>query len=112
MSLTIIDQAASSASNFALSFLIAHYSTAHVLGIFAVVQTTYVLTQGLVRSLTSDCLLTRGNAETVMPCYEHAGFLSAIGCAFAASILMLIVSAAFTADLRITFVTLAVTFPY
>jgi O-antigen/teichoic acid export membrane protein len=111
MTLTIVDQAASSASNFALSFLIAHYSTAHVLGIFAVIQTTYILTQGLVRSLTSDCLLTRSDSEAVMSRYEHAGFLSAICCALVASALMLAVSAAFTSDLRLTFVTLALAFP-
>lgn len=94
-----------------LAFLIAHYSTAHVLGIFAVVQTTYVLTQGLVRSLTSDCLLTRSDSELVMPRYEYAGFLSALCCALVASIVMFGVSLAFTADLRITFVILALCFP-
>src|SRR5580658_2956064 len=55
MAVTVADQAASSASNFAVAFLVAHYSDAHALGIFAIVSTTYILTQGLVRSLTSDC---------------------------------------------------------
>ncbi len=82
MALTVVDQAASSASNFALAFVVAHYSDAHVLGVFAIVTTTYILTQGLVRSLTSDCLLTRHDADDgVMDAYERAGFLSALICA-------------------------------
>ncbi len=40
MALTVIDQGASSVSNFALAFLVAHYSDAHVLGVFAILTTT------------------------------------------------------------------------
>lgn len=109
--LTVMDQGASSASNFAVAFLIAHSSTAHLLGTFAVVQTTYVLTQSIVRSLTSDCLLTRRDSDEVMPRYESAGFLSAFCCALVAAVVLLGVGAAFSSDLRVTFITLAVAFP-
>jgi O-antigen/teichoic acid export membrane protein len=112
MAVTVADQAASSASNFAVAFLVAHYSDAHALGIFAIVSTTYILTQGLVRSLTSDCLLTRHDADdAVMAVYERSGFLSALVCAGAASVLMLCLAAVFSSELRITFVVLALAFP-
>ncbi len=112
MAVTVADQGASSASNFALAFLVAHYSNAHGLGIFAIVSTTYILTQGLIRSLTSDCLLTRHDREdSVMATYERAGFLSAMVCSVAASLLILAVSAAFSSELRLTFVILALSFP-
>ncbi len=111
MAVTVVDQGASSASNFALAFLIAHYSNAHALGIFAIVSTTYILTQGLVRSLTSDCLLTRHDADDgVMATYERAGFLSALTCALGASVVILAISTAFSGDLRLTFVILGLSF--
>ncbi|HWF14972.1 MAG TPA: hypothetical protein VG244_02205 [Acidimicrobiales bacterium] len=111
MGLTVVDQGASSASNFALAFVVAHYSNAHGLGIFAIVSTTYIVTQGLVRSLTSDCLLTRHDPdEGVMATYERAGFLSALACSFVASLLILAVSMAFSGELRLTFVILGLSF--
>src|ERR1700693_5564410 len=63
MVLTIVDQGASSVSNFALALVVAHYSSASALGVFAILTTTYVLSQGLVRSLSSDCLLTRSEGD-------------------------------------------------
>lgn len=112
MAVTVVDQGASSASNFGVAFLIAHYSAAGVLGIYAIVQTTYILTQGLVRGLTSDCLLTRHDEDDrVMERYERAGYLSAILCASAISLLMLAISTAFTSELRTTFVIFALSFP-
>jgi O-antigen/teichoic acid export membrane protein len=111
MGLTVVDQGASSASNFALAFLVAHYSNAHALGIFAIVSTTYILTQGLVRSLTSDCLLTRHDPdEGVMGTYERAGFLSALTVSLGASLLILALSMAFSGELRMTFVILGLSF--
>jgi O-antigen/teichoic acid export membrane protein len=112
MAITVVDQAASSASNFAVAFLVAHYGTAHALGIFAIVATTYTLTQGLVRSLTSDCLLTRHDpSDETLAVYERAGFLSAMVVSLAASLIMLLLSAAFSGELRLLFVILALTFP-
>lgn len=82
LTLTVVDQGASSISNFALALVVAHYSGARALGIFAIVTTTYILGQGLVRSLTSDCLLTRSETDTgLLEDYEHAGY----GAAFVAS---------------------------
>ena len=46
-----------------LALIVAHYSSASALGVFAVLTTTYVLSQGLVRSLSSDCLLTRSETD-------------------------------------------------
>jgi hypothetical protein len=78
LTLTIADQGASSISNFALALLVAHYSDARQLGIFALIATTYILGQGLVRSVTSDCLLTRPETDDgVMTQYERAGYLTA-----------------------------------
>ena len=112
MAVTVADQAASSASNFAVAFLVAHYSDAHALGIFAIVSTTYILTQGLVRSLTSDCLLTRHDPEDdVMTVYERSGFASALSVACAASVLMLALAFVFSPELRLTFVILGLAFP-
>lgn len=109
---TVVDQAASSASNFGLAFLVAHDNGAHALGIFAIVSATYIISQMLVRSLTSDCLLTRHDSdEVVMSTYERSGFLSAIACASGVSVVVLVVSLAFSGDLRLTFTILALSFP-
>jgi O-antigen/teichoic acid export membrane protein len=112
MTITVGDQAASSASNFAVAFLVAHYGNSHSLGIFAIVATTYTLSQGLVRSLTSDCLLTRHDAsDEVMAVYERASFLSALVVSLAASLVMVVLAAAFSGELRLTFFILALAFP-
>ena len=79
MALTIVDQGASSVSNFALAVIVAHYSSASALGVFAILTSTYVLSQGLVRSLSSDCLLTRSETDDgLRSTYERAGYLAAI----------------------------------
>src|SRR5579862_5521160 len=79
MILTVIDQGTSSISNFALSLAVAHYSTASGLGVFAVLTTTYILSQGIVRSVTSDCLLTRAETnDKVMLQFERGGYLTAV----------------------------------
>ena len=112
MGLTVIDQGASSVSNFALAFLVAHYSDAHVLGVFAILTTTYILSQGLVRSLTSDCLLTRHETDdSEMAEFESAGFLSAILCALAVAVVLLVASTLVGPELRIAFVIFALSFP-
>ena len=108
----VLDQAASSATNFSVAFLISHYSGAHLIGTFAVVQTTYVLTTAIVRSITSDCLLTRSDSQDLMARYEHAGFLAKIWVALIASVLIAGVGLAFTSDLRVAFLILAVSFPF
>ncbi|HEY1443674.1 MAG TPA: hypothetical protein VGF51_02155, partial [Acidimicrobiales bacterium] len=112
MGLTVVDQGFSSANNFALSFGIAHYSHANVLGIFAIVNTTWILTQGLIRSLTSDCLMTRHDTdEGVMAKYERAGYISAIACSSIMALLVLAISPAFSPELRLTFIIFAVSLP-
>ncbi len=112
MALTVVDQGASSISNFALALVVAHYSDAHVLGVFAVLTTTYIVSQVLVRSMTSDCLLTRHETDDgVMGRYERAGFLSAIICAVAISGALLLVSLAMSPEFRLMFVIFAVSFP-
>ena len=79
MVLTIADQGASSVSNFALAIIVAHYSSASALGVFAILTATYVLSQGLVRSLSSDCLLTRSETDDGLRSkYERGGYLAAI----------------------------------
>ena len=73
MVLTIADQGASSVSNFALRLIVAHYSSASALGVFAILTSTYVLSQGLVRSLSSDCLLTRSETDDALRVEVRAG---------------------------------------
>jgi O-antigen/teichoic acid export membrane protein len=112
MFLTVVDQGMSSVSNFALAIIIAHYSDAHVLGVFAVLTTTYILSQGLVRSLTSDCLLTRHETDdTVMARFEQAGFLSAIAYSVALSVLLAAVGFLLSPEFRLTFLIFAAAFP-
>src|SRR5580704_6513229 len=78
LSLTVIDQGVSSLSNFALAGVVAHFSHAHELGVFAIMTATYIIGQGLVRSYTSDCMLTRHELDdAVMRPYEQAGYLTA-----------------------------------
>jgi hypothetical protein len=112
MALTVVDQGASSISNFALALVVAHYSDAHVLGVFAVLTTTYIVSQVLVRSMTSDCLLTRPETDDgVMDRYERAGFLAAFICAVAISAALLVVSLAMSPEFRLMFVIFAASFP-
>jgi hypothetical protein len=112
MFLTVVDQGASSVSNFALALVVAHYSDAHVLGVFAVLTTTYIVSQVLVRSMTSDCLLTRHESDDgVMDRYERSGFLSAIVCSVAISMALLLISLVMSSEFRLMFVIFAVSFP-
>jgi O-antigen/teichoic acid export membrane protein len=112
MALTIVDQGASSVSNFALAIIVAHYSSASALGVFAILTTTYILSQGLVRSLSSDCLLTRSEAdETVRSVYERAGYQAAVVLALYLSVLVVAVSGALPRAFTISFVIFAVAFP-
>jgi O-antigen/teichoic acid export membrane protein len=112
MTLTIVDQVASSISNFALAFLIAHYGNAHVIGVFAVLTATYTLTQGLVRGMTSDCLLTRHESDDGrMVSYERGGFSSALTYASGLAVVMLVVSVALPAELRVPLMVFALSFP-
>lgn len=110
--LTVVDQGASSVSNFALAFIVAHYSGAHVLGVFAVLQAAYIIAQTLVRGMTSDCLLTRHEADDAgMERYERGGFASAVMYACAASVVLLAASMLLSHELRVMFVIFAVAFP-
>jgi O-antigen/teichoic acid export membrane protein len=91
LGLTVIDQGFSSLSNFALAGIVAHYSHAHQLGIYAIVASVYILVQGVVRSATSDCMLTRSETDDdVMARYERAGYLSAFIASSASSVLIVV----------------------
>ena len=112
MVLTIVDQGASSVSNFALALIVAHYSSASALGVFAILTTTYVLSQGLVRSMSSDCLLTRSeNDEVQRSMYEQAGYLAAIVLSLAVTAVILAVSGILPSAFTLPFVIFAVSFP-
>jgi polysaccharide biosynthesis transport protein len=112
MILTIIDQGASSVSNFALAILVAHYSDASAIGVFAILTTTYVIAQGIVRSLTSDCLLTRSETDdTVMASFERGGYLAALAVSVVLGICLLLVSGLLSSEFTIPLVIFAVSFP-
>lgn len=112
MLLTVVDQGASSVSNFALALTVAHYSSADALGIFAILSTTYVLSQGLVRSLSSDCLLTRAEEDGALRTrYERAGYLAAIVLSVAVTAVVVGVSGLLPAAFTVPFVVFAVSFP-
>lgn len=113
LTLTVVDQGASSVSNFALAVIVAHYSDAKSLGVFALLTVTYILSQGLVRSMTSDCMLTRSETDdTVMARFEQAGYLSAFLVAAALSLLVLVVSPFLPPDFAGPFAIFAVCFPF
>jgi hypothetical protein len=64
--------------------------------------TAYIVSRVLVRSMTSDCLLTRhASDDGVMDHYERSGFLSAILCAVAISMALLLVSLAMSPEFLI-----------
>lgn len=113
VTLTVVDQGASSVSNFALGVLVAHYSGARELGIFTLVISTYILCQGLVRSVTSDCLLTRSGAEPELKDQiERSGYLAALVFATLMSLLLLAVAAFVSDSFAIPLVVFAVSFPF
>ncbi len=110
--LTVIDQGASSVSNFALAILVAHYSDASEIGVFAILTTTYIIAQGLVRSLTSDCLLTRAETDdVVMARFERAGYLSALIVSAALAVCLLAVSGVLPGAFTVPLIVFAVSFP-
>lgn len=112
MVLTIADQGASSVSNFALALIVAHYSSASALGVFAILTSTYVLSQGLVRSLSSDCLLTRSEGDaTLRSNYERGGYLAAIVLSVSVAVLVAAVSGLLPSEFTLPFVIFAVAFP-
>jgi O-antigen/teichoic acid export membrane protein len=112
VTLTVIDQGASSVSNFGLSVLVARGSDARDIGVFAIVVTTYILCQGLVRSVTSDCLLTRSGAEAAQRVrFERAGYLFAFLAASGMSLVLLGISAVVGSPFAIPFIIFAITFP-
>ncbi len=112
MVLTIADQGASSVSNFALALIVAHYSSASALGVFAILTSTYVLSQGLVRSLSSDCLLTRSETDDGLRSnYERGGYLAAIVLSVSVAVLIAAVSGLLPHEFTLPFVIFAVSFP-
>lgn len=112
MVLTIVDQGASSVSNFALALIVAHYSSASALGVFAILTTTYVLSQGLVRSLSSDCLLTRSESDgTRRARYERGGYLAALVLSVTLTAVLLAVSGVLPGAFTLPLVIFAVSFP-
>ena len=113
LSLTVVDQGASSLSNFALALLVAHYSQAQALGVFAILTVTYVIAQGFVRSVTSDCLLTRHEtSDAVMGRFERSGYLCAFGCACAIALPLLVAAAFLPHDFAVPFAIFAICFPF
>lgn len=111
--LTVVDQGASSISNFALALLVAHYSGAHELGVFSILSITYILTQGLARSISSDCLLTRSETDDeVMARFERGGYLMALVVATTIAVGLAIVGLGIGGDFQAPFVVLAVSFPF
>jgi O-antigen/teichoic acid export membrane protein len=89
LTLTVVDQGFSSLSNFALAGIVAHYSRAHQLGVYAIVVSAYILVQGVVRSSTSDCMLTRHETDDdLMAPYERGGYISAFIAASTMSVLI------------------------
>jgi O-antigen/teichoic acid export membrane protein len=112
MLLTIADQGASSISNFALAIIVAHYSSASALGVFAILTSTYVLSQGLVRSLSSDCLLTRSESDDgLRSSYERGGYLAAIVLSTSVAAVIAAVSGLLPGEFTLPFVIFAVSFP-
>jgi O-antigen/teichoic acid export membrane protein len=112
LTLTVIDQGASSLSNFALAGIVAHFSGAHELGIYAIVSSTYIIAQGLVRSCTSDCLLTRSETDdVVMAQFERAGYLAALLAALAVAALILIACLGLPTAFALPMAIFAVCFP-
>jgi O-antigen/teichoic acid export membrane protein len=112
VSLTVVDQGASSLSNFGLSVLVAHGSNAREIGVFAIVITTYILGQGLVRSVTSDCLLTRSGATgELRRRFEKGGYLFAFLAASALSVVLLGIAAVVGRSFAVPFVVFAIGFP-
>jgi len=113
LGLTVVDQGASSVSNFALAVIVAHYSHARAVGVFALLTVTYILSQGLVRSMSSDCMLSRHEVDdTVMARYERGGYLTAITLATCLSLVILGASAGLSRTFAIPFATFAVCFPF
>jgi hypothetical protein len=112
MTLTVMDQGASSISNFALAILVAHYSDAHAIGVFAILTTTYVLSQGVVRSVTSDCLLTRSETDDrIMGRFEGGGYVAALVASAALSAALLAVSGYLSGAFTVPLLVFAVAFP-
>jgi O-antigen/teichoic acid export membrane protein len=112
MILTIADQGASSVSNFALALIVAHYSSASALGVFAILTSTYVLSQGLVRSLSSDCLLTRSESDdSLRSNYERGGYLAAIVLSVSLSAVIAALSGFLPHEFTLPFIIFAVSFP-
>jgi len=113
MALTMFDQAATSVSNFALSLVVAHYSHARAIGVFAIVESTYILSQGLVRSLSSDCLLTRSETDDgIMVRYESAGYIAALIASSAVAVCLLAVSPLLTSAFAVPMAIFALCFPF
>ena len=113
LTLTIADQGASSVSNFASAILVAHYSGARALGIYALVTSTYVITQGVVRAFSSNCLLTRPETDdTVMVAYERGGYLTALGLSTIMALVVVAVSGGMAHEFAVPFLVFGLSFPF
>lgn len=112
LALTIVDQGVSSVSNFAVAILIAHYSTARTLGIFALTQSTYIVAIGIARAFTSNCLLTRPETDdTVMLRYEQGGYLVSLFLSLLMAGVVLAITPALRSGFTLPFVILALSLP-
>ena len=95
-----------------LAIIVAHYSSAGALGVFAILTSTYVLSQGLVRSLSSDCLLTRSESDDgLRSSYERGGYLAAIVLSTSVAAVIAAVSGLLPGEFTLPFVIFAVSFP-
>jgi hypothetical protein len=113
LTLTVIDQGASSLSNFALAGIVAHYSHAGNLGVYAIVISTYIVAQGIVRSATSDCMLTRSETDDdVMLPYEQGGYLSAIIGSTVAGAIIALIALALPHTFLAPMLVLGISFPF
>jgi O-antigen/teichoic acid export membrane protein len=113
LTMTIVDQGASSISNFALALVVAHFSHARELGIFALLTVTYVIVQGVVRGLTSDCLLTRTETDDgLMAQFEQSGYLWAFLSAACLSVVVALASIACSPELRLGLLIFSACFPF
>jgi O-antigen/teichoic acid export membrane protein len=113
LTLTVIDQGFSSLSNFALAGIVAHYSGAHEIGVYAIVASTVIVAQGIVRSSTSDCMLTRSETDDdVMAPFERGGYLSAVILASIMGLLIAVASLFLTSGFEGPLLAIAIGFPF
>jgi O-antigen/teichoic acid export membrane protein len=94
---TILDQALSSASNFALAVIVARHVGSTEYGVFAIGFTIYALALGVSRALSTDPLVVRFSHKSVDDQREEAGIAAGTAILFGAVVGGLLAAAAFVA---------------